>query len=165
MSPRAASRLESLGFTQVYDYTGGKQDWGASGLPLEGKLGADRIGRLVREVSTCFLGESLTNVRERALHSGGCVVINADRVVLGWLSAETLSSVSESSAGQAMELGPSTFRPNVPLREMRDYMNSRNIGHALVTSSDGRLVGTVDLSDIEHEIHKSEQRTRQKRYI
>jgi hypothetical protein len=27
MSPRAASRLESLGFTQVNDYVAGKADW------------------------------------------------------------------------------------------------------------------------------------------
>ncbi len=27
MSPRAAARLETLGFTKVYDYVGGKTDW------------------------------------------------------------------------------------------------------------------------------------------
>jgi rhodanese-related sulfurtransferase len=31
MSPRAASRLESLGFTEVYDYIDGKLDWMAAG--------------------------------------------------------------------------------------------------------------------------------------
>ena len=31
MSPRAASRLESIGFEQVYDYTAGKVDWGSFG--------------------------------------------------------------------------------------------------------------------------------------
>jgi hypothetical protein len=30
MSPRAASRLESIGFKQVYDYTAGKAEWEAS---------------------------------------------------------------------------------------------------------------------------------------
>ncbi len=38
MSPRAAWRLESLGFTKVFDYVAGKADWSASGLPMEGKL-------------------------------------------------------------------------------------------------------------------------------
>jgi len=32
MSPRAASRLESLGFRDVYDYAAGKADWFAAGL-------------------------------------------------------------------------------------------------------------------------------------
>ena len=38
MSPRAASRLDSLGFTQVYDYVTGMADWTANGLPTEGKI-------------------------------------------------------------------------------------------------------------------------------
>src|SRR5712691_518454 len=33
MSPRAAWRLERLGFTPVYDYALGKVDWMAAGLP------------------------------------------------------------------------------------------------------------------------------------
>ncbi len=38
MSPRAAWRLESLGFTRVYDYVAGKVDWFAAGFPREGRL-------------------------------------------------------------------------------------------------------------------------------
>jgi hypothetical protein len=34
MSPRAAWRLEGLGFERVYDYVPGKADWFASGLPF-----------------------------------------------------------------------------------------------------------------------------------
>jgi hypothetical protein len=30
MSPRAAWRLESIGFGQVYDYAAGKADWGSA---------------------------------------------------------------------------------------------------------------------------------------
>ncbi len=33
MSPRAAARLETLGFDDVYDYVSGKSDWMAAGLP------------------------------------------------------------------------------------------------------------------------------------
>jgi hypothetical protein len=33
MSPRAAWRLEGLGFERVYDYVPGESDWFASGLP------------------------------------------------------------------------------------------------------------------------------------
>jgi hypothetical protein len=36
MSPRAACRLELLGFTRVYDYVAGEADWLAHGLPTEG---------------------------------------------------------------------------------------------------------------------------------
>src|SRR5207249_889428 len=49
MSPRAAWRLESLGFTEVYEYSAGKSDWGAYGLPLEGKaIGSDRLAGIGR---------------------------------------------------------------------------------------------------------------------
>lgn len=37
MSPRAACRLEQLGFAEVYDYTTGKADWLAHGLDTEGE--------------------------------------------------------------------------------------------------------------------------------
>ena len=36
LSARAASRLESLGFTHVYRYTPGKDGWLAMGLPTDG---------------------------------------------------------------------------------------------------------------------------------
>ena len=36
MSPRAACRLDALGFNQVYDYTLGFADWKAAGEPIEG---------------------------------------------------------------------------------------------------------------------------------
>ena len=37
MSPRAACRLETLGFSDVYDYGGGKAEWLGYGLPREGE--------------------------------------------------------------------------------------------------------------------------------
>jgi hypothetical protein len=37
MAPRAAARLESLGFREVFEYKAGKLDWMAAGLPTEGE--------------------------------------------------------------------------------------------------------------------------------
>ena len=34
-SPKAAKRMEDLGYTRVYDYAAGKADWEAAGLPTE----------------------------------------------------------------------------------------------------------------------------------
>lgn len=34
-SPRAAARMEALGYRRVYDYTAGKADWQAAGKPVE----------------------------------------------------------------------------------------------------------------------------------
>lgn len=34
-SPRAAEKMEKLGFTSVFDYEAGKDDWRDAGLPVE----------------------------------------------------------------------------------------------------------------------------------
>lgn len=49
MSPRAAARLEALGFAAVYDYAGGKNDWLAAGLPREGASTEERFAGDVAE--------------------------------------------------------------------------------------------------------------------
>lgn len=35
-SPQAAERMEALGYDRVYDYSAGKADWEAAGLPTAG---------------------------------------------------------------------------------------------------------------------------------
>ena len=55
MSPRAAARLETLGYGPLYDYVDGKADWGAAGLPLEGQSGSEtRAGAHVRAELVAF---------------------------------------------------------------------------------------------------------------
>ena len=87
MSPRAAWRLESLGFTQVYDYAAGEADWFANGLPREGRdASIPRVGDVAdREVPTCQLDDHIGDVRERVRATGWdtCLVVNDERVVLG----------------------------------------------------------------------------------
>ena len=94
MSPRAAWRLESLGFTQVFDYVPGKADWFASGLPREGKLASvPTIGGVARrDVPTCALAEKVENARDRVRAAGWdrCVVVSKERVVLGLLREKEL---------------------------------------------------------------------------
>jgi len=34
-SPKAAKKLDNLGFKNVYDYEGGKKEWKEAGLPME----------------------------------------------------------------------------------------------------------------------------------
>ena len=59
MSARAASRLATLGFTDLYRYQAGKADWFAAGLPREGaEAHVPRVADVVeREVPTCTLHE------------------------------------------------------------------------------------------------------------
>src|SRR5919201_3516780 len=106
MSPRAAWRLESFGFTEVHDYVAGKLDWLAAGLPTEGTNAArPRAGNLARrDVPTCGLDERLGDVRERVRAAGwdACVVVNAERVVFGLLRAGELEGDPDRRIEQAM---------------------------------------------------------------
>ncbi|MBD3310281.1 rhodanese-like domain-containing protein [Candidatus Woesearchaeota archaeon] len=36
-SPKAAEKLDEMGYTEVYDYEGGIRDWEEAGYPLEGE--------------------------------------------------------------------------------------------------------------------------------
>lgn len=95
MSPRAAWRLESLGFGEVYDYTVGKLDWMAAGLPTEGtNVKRKRAGDLARkDTPTCGLQDRLSEVRDRVRGLGwdAVVVVNDERVVFGLLRSKELN--------------------------------------------------------------------------
>ena len=158
MSPRAACRLESLGFEDVYDYEAGKQDWTAAGLPTEGTAAAlPRAGDVARpDVPTCTLDEPLGAVRQR-VRAGGwdtCVVVDAGRVVLGLLRRSQLDLPRDDEPVERVMLpGPSTFRPNVDIREMAHYLAEHDLPSAPVTTSDGRLVGLLVREDAERAAH------------
>jgi hypothetical protein len=111
MSPRAAWRLESIGFPQVSDYVAGKADWGSFGLPLEGAEGSEtRVGAYVRtDVPNCRLNERLQEVCERLDESGWdtCFVLDEEGVVLGWIGRRAIQGRKDITAEEAMTTGPS----------------------------------------------------------
>src|SRR5690242_20156445 len=147
MSPRAAWRLESLGFGDVYDYKVGKLDWLAAGLPTEGtNAQKPRAGGLARkDVPTCHLDERLIEVRQRAEAAGwnAAVVINSERVVFGLLRAKELGGGGDQLISQAMRPAPSTYRPYVLATEMAKTMVDHKLESSPITTSDGRLVGLL----------------------
>jgi Mg/Co/Ni transporter MgtE len=147
MSPRAAWRLESLGFGEVYDYVAGKLDWMAAGLSTEGTNAAHpRAGDVSRkEVPTAGLAERLGDVRERvkAADWDAVVVVNNERVVFGLLRSKELDKDPDLTMEQAMRPGPSTFRPYVAIKEMAEKMTDHKLENSPITTSDGRLVGLL----------------------
>lgn len=147
MSPRAAWRLESLGFAEVYDYVAGKVDWMAAGLPTEGtNAGRPRAGDVARkDVPTAGLGARLGDVRDRVRAMGweAVVVVNEERVVLGLLRSKELDADPDLRIEQAMRPGPSTFRPYVSMKEMATFMVEHKLESSPITTSDGRLVGLL----------------------
>ena len=153
MSPRAAWRLESLGFTQVFDYVAGKADWLASGLPIEGKLANYcRAGSVARaDVPTCRLTDRVADALKQVQASDHCVcvVTNDQGVVLGRLGERALLTDPEGLVEQVMESGPTTTRPDDPLESITERLRGRGVDSILVTTPDGRLVGILYLEDAE----------------
>jgi predicted transcriptional regulator len=152
MSPRAAWRLETLGFKEVYDYVDGKVDWMAAGLPTEGTNAQHpRAGDMARkDVPTCALTEKLGDVKARVDAAGwnAVVVVNHERVVLGLLRSKELALDAGQPIEKVMRPGPSTFRPYVSLHEMLHSMVDHKLENAPVTTSDGRLVGLLLQKDV-----------------
>jgi CBS domain-containing protein len=153
MSPRAASRLETLGFEQIYDYVAGKADWGSAGLPLEGKEGSEtRAGAHVRtDVPNCRTGDRVRDVCARVDESSWdtCFVVDERCVVLGRIGRRAIRGRSTVSAEEAMTLGPSTIRPSARLEAMVRRMRRQRLTNLPVTTSDGRFVGLLTLHDAE----------------
>jgi Mg/Co/Ni transporter MgtE len=83
----------------------------------------------------------------RAAGWDACVVVNAERVVLGLLRAKELDADQGLRIEQAMRPGPSTFRPHVPIVEMARFIVDHDLNSSPITTSDGRLVGLLRRRD------------------
>jgi len=151
MAPRAASRLETLGFREVLEYKAGKSDWLAAGLPTEGENSrCPRAGEASRkDVVVCGLKERLGDIRDRAAKTGleVAVVVDGEQVVVGLLRSKELEMDPDLAVERAMRPGPSTFRPYVSMKEMADYMVEHSLENVPITTSDGKLVGVLLKSD------------------
>jgi CBS domain-containing protein len=151
VSPRAASLLESLGFSRVYDYAAGKADWGSSGLPLEGQADSStRVSSVARaDAPTCYLDESVAEVAARLPEGWDiCVVTNDRQVVLGLLGRNALRSKTQTTVESAMTPGPSTIRPSARIEAIGERMRKRDLTRIIVSRSDGTLVGVVRREDL-----------------
>jgi len=155
MSPRAAWRLESLGFERVYDYVAGKADWLSNGLPREGTAAATaRAGDLLRaDMPTCGLHDRAGPVRAQ-IEEGAydfCLVVNEHKILLGRLRRASLHADPTASIEEVMEAGPSTIRPNRPLDAL---LSSGRAPMFVITTPHGRLLGVLSRGDAER-AHRS----------
>ncbi len=159
MSPRAAARLETLGFTQVFDYAAGKADWTSSGLPPEGTAaGQSRAGDIARrDIPTCGLANRLGDARDRTQDADQnvCIVVDDHGVVLGRLRGDALRVDTEASIESVMEDGPTTIRADASLAEITERMRKRGVGSILVTDPEGRLLGILYRNEAEKRLKES----------
>src|SRR5437016_4927316 len=159
MSPRAAWRLEALGFEQVYDYVAGKADWLANGLPREGKTAGDLYaGDLIDpDPPVCGLTDTVAEVRKIIDRSsyGFCLAVNDRRIVLGRVRASSLRDANASATAESvMEAGPGTVRASVPAEELVERLVKRDLTSAVVTTPAGRLLGVFHRDEAERRLAK-----------
>jgi CBS-domain-containing membrane protein len=153
MSPRAACRLITLGFTDVYDYVAGKLDWLAHNQPVHGtEAGTPRIGQYLRQdVVTAGPDDLIGDIRERVAGSAHqfALITTADGILLGRLRGSTLDLPEPATpAADVMEPGPSTMRPHEPAAEVLRRLTDQGLRYAVITDPDGRLLGIVPKAEL-----------------
>ncbi len=151
MSPRAAARLETLGFDKVYDYVSGKSDWIAAGLPtVRQSAGLPTVGTTLRAGDILgHAGERLGDVarRARAEGTGDVIVVDDRHVVLGRIRGAAVNGDPDAPIEDVMRPGPATIRPDAPLETVVATLGPAGVSSTLVTDPDGRFIGTVYVED------------------
>ncbi len=144
MSPRAACRLERLGYSPVYDYTAGKMDWLSFGLPHDGQatLAADVADR---DLPGCGVDAQVSDARARAEKAGAdfCVVLADSGVVMGVAQGDALQADPATPVEAVMDFGITTVRPAEEVDVLLERMRKAHVEAILVTRSDGTLFGLL----------------------
>lgn len=149
LSARAAWRLESMGFQEVYRYTPGKSDWLAAGWETEGTDAKKiRIRQMIhKDVPTCSLRERLEDVKSRRRpHEDLCIVINDRSIVLGVIQGESWDANPQSRVVDVMKPGPRTLRPDLEPKDAQRILRNYDAPGAIITTSDGELLGIVRIA-------------------
>ncbi len=155
MSPRAATRLEELGF-EAYDYALSKVDWMAHAMPMEGTASTrPTAGSSARDdVATCKLDDTAATIKQSidSIPYGFALVL-ADRVVLGRVRRSRLDAATDdASAEELMEPGPSTTRPHTDPDELAKQLQRSGVNTAILTTPEGELIGVVRRADLLNEV-------------
>jgi rhodanese-related sulfurtransferase len=149
LSARAAWRLESMGFQEVYRYTPGKADWLAAGWETEGTQAKKvRIRQMIqKDVPTCSLRERLEDVKSRRRPNQDlCVVVNDRNIVLGVIQGERWEANPQARVAEVMQPGPRTIRPDLEPKDAQKLLRNYDAPSAIVTTSDGELLGIIRIA-------------------
>ena len=124
-----------------------------AGLPREGRLASlPRAGDVARHDDViCSLTDALDDAVKKTRETGNdaCIVTTDGGVVLGRVRSKALEGDPGALVEEIMEAGPTTVRTNEPIEPLYERMVSRNVESMLVTTSDGRLVGSLYRADVE----------------
>src|SRR5438876_6081681 len=149
LSARAAWRMESMGFQEVYRYTPGKADWLSAGWETEGaQAKKTRIRQMIhKNVPTCGLRERLEDVKSRRRPNEDlCVVVNDRGIVMGVIQGETWDANPLARIVDVMQPGPRTLRPDMDPKDAQKILRNHDAHSAIVTTSDGELLGIIRIA-------------------
>jgi rhodanese-related sulfurtransferase len=149
LSARAAWRLESMGFQEVYRYTAGKADWLAAGLETKGgEAKKARVRHMIyKDVPTCSLRERLQDVKSRRRPNQDIyVVVNDRNIVLGVIQGKTWEANHQARVVDVMQPAPRTIRPDLEPKDAQKILRHYDAPSAIVTTSDGELLGIIRIA-------------------
>jgi rhodanese-related sulfurtransferase/CBS domain-containing protein len=151
LSSRAAARLASMNFSEVYDYVDSKVAWLAEGLPSAGLVDDSRraISRLHTDVPSVGPGTRLGELPDAADDWEVVAVTDEHNVVLGLLRREADDLAPDTPVAAVMQAAPPTVRPSIPLRELAETMDKNGEAFLLVTKLDGQLMGLVRRAELD----------------
>jgi rhodanese-related sulfurtransferase len=151
LSPRAAWRLEQLGFTEVYDYAASFTAWAGEGRPTEGLVSPRRRAGAVchRDVPRVPADGRVDDVREVIGDWELAVVVNDHGVVLGTARAEVVDAPGDRAVVDVMQAAPRTVRPSITVTELADSMDHDAERTILVTTLGGVLLGLIRRDDLD----------------
>lgn len=123
----------------------------AHGLPVEGDDGPF-VGEQVAEVPTCRPDQTVADARAllEDVDAEELVVVAGDDLAVGLVDADRLDGEPDDAPLlDVMAVVPSSIRPSVTV----DSFAERDSDRALVTTSEGRLLGVVEVVDGDHDDH------------
>jgi rhodanese-related sulfurtransferase/CBS domain-containing protein len=151
LSSRAAARLESMKFAEVYDYVDSKVAWLAEGLPSAGLVDDSRraISRLHTDLPSVGPDTRLGDLPDAATDWEVVAVTDEHNVVLGVVRREADDVAPDTPVATVMQPAPPTVRPSIPLRELAQTMDKNGEDFLLVTKLDGQLMGLVRRAELD----------------
>lgn len=150
MSPRAACRLEQLGFREIYDYSDGLAAWLAEGYESEGLRTAERVGpRVLADVPRFAPQATVSDMVAGIGPWELAVVVECDGVVSGVARPEAGALPAGLVLERVMHTAPPTVRPSMAVSELARSMDDAGQHHALVTTPSGILLGLVRRQDLD----------------
>lgn len=139
---------------------GGKEDWLAAGLPVQGEQeGVPPLVRLARtDVAVCRLDSTVNKVAAQLEDSdlGFALVLNDAAVVLGKVRRRDVRQADgQATAADLLVEGPTTVRAHEDVVDLTERMGRVGTGSVVVTTGQGQLLGVLVREDAEQVLEEA----------